>query len=246
MLVWLFHWALAEEPLPSLTSPTAAEFREQAIDAMRSCHPRTEACSTQVRRDCEAGQPESCFALGLWLSRDPTRHEEACRLLAAACEERGIGCTLAAEMVPITLETVGDRTERQRRLLDRGCDAKDVNACLALADSWEQEFDADVVPVIDALERGCALTDELCVPLAVALVRGPPEGVQRGMALLQAEALRGNRAALDALVAIRWGAKENLPVKLAAALEIDCTTERRRTHPRRCPSLVAQLAPGGR
>ena len=63
------------------------------------------------------------------------------------------------------------------------------------------------------------------------------------MALLQGGALKGNRAALEALVAIRWGSKENLPEELASAIETACTTEQRRTRPGRCRTLVAQLAP---
>lgn len=237
LAVWLVAGALAESPEES---STAAEAGQQAVDAMWRCRPRREPeCSAPVRRDCDAGNYASCGALGAWIAVDWTRREEAWPLLAKACEELGDHCVQAADLVPFE----GARRERERGLLTRGCDAKDAAACAGLADSWDDSIDADIVLVIVALERACALADDYCVALAVALVRGPQSGVERGMALLHGGALKGNRAAIEALVAIRWGSKENLPEALASALETACTAELRRTRPERCRTFVAQLAP---
>lgn len=231
--------ALAAEPQ---TSADGADESERRIDALLDCAVGHELeCETPVRADCTAGKLLSCAWLGSTIARDKSRRAEALPLLVAACEGAGLQCPLAVE-----LSSRWPGEPSTRGLLGRACDAGDARSCALLGDSWDENYDADSRQVAAAMERACALKEEYCVPWGIALVRGSPSDLVQGLSVLRSQALSGNAAALTALTAIYWGARENLPKDLDALLAAACTSQSRREVPTRCPALLARLEAGGR
>jgi hypothetical protein len=133
--------ACGESPRPPVRSPTRYV-----------TPPDTHACARDARADCEdqcaQGNPASCTTLGELLAAATSKGDEAraFTLFEKACGwDHGRACFLAAEQVvkgaappadarehPACL-AANDPTHRLRPLLARGCELKDVDACLAFA-----------------------------------------------------------------------------------------------------------------
>lgn len=121
----------------------------------------------------------------------------------------------------------------QRQLLAIGCSGADAVACVDLGAAWQVGAEASVDEAEVALAQACHLDHQWCADWAITLLAGTPSDVRQGLAELTRIAGLGDKRAIAALIAVRWGGRQNLP----ADLPNGCL-------PDDCPALAARLAAG--
>lgn len=232
VLALLVARALAEAPaIDTVARPVGAEV-EQTDQCVAV------ACAPVLRAACVGGDFVACATLGRTLLNgwEWESLPEARDALGRACEGAALECSVAASALHDSNQTSLEVRARQRHLLGIGCEAGDATACADLAASWQMDPGADLTEVRRALDRVRTLGGGYATLQAIAMLSGSAVEAQQGLSMLTQLVRDGNRAAADALVAIRWGGRDNLPLPLATTLKEGCGGD--------CASFASSLAEG--